>query len=359
MRNKLWLVYVAIASVATLGYFATGHVSYVINVIGLSSPVMIVVALRIWRPEKRLPWIMFSLGMFTFILGDVVSYNYDKFHSIAPALFPFDVDGLTPFPGWADGFYLAVYVFMVAGILLLIHARDPSRDRSSFVDALMLSLGIGVVSWVILISPQAYQQDVPLSVKLTSMAYAQLARGQQRLAVAAAEKALLNSNVVPVRFLAARVLAEAGAIAKARSLAAALVAELPAAPQAYGKIIEGEIALKSGDARSAIKVLSEANALVDTWLGRFDLGRAYFEARAFPQADSEFDQCIARRGEALSLLDEDPTYGYFPTVYYYQGRVREGLLNAGFAASYREYLKIRGASTEDPLLSEVRRRAGS
>ena len=171
MRNKLWLVYVAIASVATLGYFATGHVSYVINVIGLSSPVMIVVALRIWRPEKRLPWIMFSLGMFTFILGDVVSYNYDKFHSIAPALFPFDVDGLTPFPGWADGFYLAVYVFMVAGILLLIHARDPSRDRSSFVDALMLSLGIGVVSWVILISPQAYQQDVPLSVKLTSMAY--------------------------------------------------------------------------------------------------------------------------------------------------------------------------------------------
>jgi diguanylate cyclase (GGDEF)-like protein/PAS domain S-box-containing protein len=35
----------------------------------------------------------------------------------------------------------------------------------------MLSLGIGVVSWVILISPQAYQQDVPLSVKLTSMAY--------------------------------------------------------------------------------------------------------------------------------------------------------------------------------------------
>ena len=31
---------------------------------------------------------------------------------------------------------------------------------------------------------------------------------------------------------------------------------------------------------------------------------------------------------------------------------------AGFADSYREYLKIRGASTEDPLLPEVRRRAG-
>ena len=54
MRNRLWLIYGAIASVATLAYFVTGHVSYVINIIGLSSPVMIVVALRIWKPEKRL-----------------------------------------------------------------------------------------------------------------------------------------------------------------------------------------------------------------------------------------------------------------------------------------------------------------
>jgi diguanylate cyclase (GGDEF)-like protein/PAS domain S-box-containing protein len=171
MRNRLWFVYVAVAAVAMVGYFASGHISFLINVIGLSSPIMILVALRIWRPERRLPWIMFALGMFTFILGDVVSYNYDKFHAIAPSIFPFDADGLTPFPGWADAFYLAVYVFLIAGVLLLIHARDPNRDRASLVDALMLSIGVGTISWVILISPQAYAQDVPLSVKVTSMAY--------------------------------------------------------------------------------------------------------------------------------------------------------------------------------------------
>ena len=55
---------------------------------------------------------------------------------------------------------------------------------------------------------------------------------------------------------------------------------------------------------------------------------------------------------------EDPTFGYFPSVYYYQGRVREGM-QTGFAASYREYLKIRGQSKEDPLLPDVRRRAGN
>jgi len=62
----------------------------------------------------------------------------------------------------------------------------------------------------------------------------------------------------------------------------------------------------------------------------------------------------------LSLLvDEEPTYGYLPIVYYYQGLVRDGLKNPGSADSYREYLKIRGKSTEDPLLPEVRRRAGN
>jgi len=196
--------------------------------------------------------------------------------------------------------------------------------------------------------------------KLTSLAYTHLLMGRTGPAVAAAEKALLTSKNIAVQFLAARIFVEAGELAKARTMAEGLAAELPAEPQAYGKIIEGEIALKDGDARQAIKILSDANGILDTWFGHFDLGRAYLEAGGFAQADSEFDRCIGRRGEALSLLvDEEPTYGYFPTAYYYQGRVREGLKSERFAESYREYLNIRGKSTEDPLLPDVRKRAGS
>ena len=120
-----------------------------------------------------------------------------------------------------------------------------------------------------------------------------------------------------------------------------------------------KLARKDGDPRQAIKPLTDANTLFDTWMGHFDLGRAYLDAGAFLQADAEFDRCIKRRGEALALfLDEEPTFGYFPPVYYYQGRVREGLNNKGFADSYRAYLAIRGESKEDPLLPDVRRRAG-
>ncbi len=58
------------------------------------------------------------------------------------------------------------------------------------------------------------------------------------------------------------------------------------------------------------------------------------------------------------ILGDEPTYAYVPPVYYYQGRVREGLKSEGAAASYREYLNFRGNSTDDPLLPEIRKRAG-
>ncbi len=195
--------------------------------------------------------------------------------------------------------------------------------------------------------------------KFTALAYSQLLRGQKKDAAAAAEQALVNSNAAKIRFLAARVFVDSDAVVRARALAASLASELQAEPQAYAKIVEGNIALKGGDARQAAKSIADANAQFDTWIGHFDLGRAYLEAGAFTQADSEFDRCITRRGEALSLfLDEEPTYGYFPPVYYYQGRVREGLKNEGFAESYRVYLGIRGQSKEDPLVADVRRRTG-
>jgi hypothetical protein len=58
-------------------------------------------------------------------------------------------------------------------------------------------------------------------------------------------------------------------------------------------------------------------------------------------------------------MDEGPTYGYFPSAYYYLGRVREELKTASFAVAYREYLRIRGGSHEDPLVPEVQRRVGN
>jgi len=195
--------------------------------------------------------------------------------------------------------------------------------------------------------------------KFAALAYAQLLRGEDRGAIAAADQALANSQAAGIRFLAARILVEAGDTAKALPLAAGLAAELQAEPQAFAKIVEGNAALRGGDPRRAIVLLREANGLLDTWIGHFDLGRAYLGAGEPTYADAEFDRCFTRRGQALSLLlDEWPTYGYFPQVYYYQGRVREALNHSRFGESYGEYLSLREKAGEDPLLADVRRRAG-
>jgi len=138
-----------------------------------------------------------------------------------------------------------------------------------------------------------------------------------------------------------------------------LSSELSSEPQAYGKIINGRIALKRKNPTDAVRQITEANNVLDTWIGRFELGRAYLEAAAFPEADSQFDQCMRRRGEAIELfMDNVPTYAYLPLVYYYQARVQEGMKSEGAAELYKTYLSIRGQSSEDPLVPDVRHRLG-
>src|SRR5262249_44187442 len=130
------------------------------------------------------------------------------------------------------------------------------------------------------------------ATKYTTIGYAHLLAGRKREAIEAADTALTKDTSKEVRFLAARVFAEAGALDKAQALGAALSSELPLEPRALGKNIEGLVLLKSGKAGQAVDKLQEANKLIDTWFGHFDLGRAFLEADGLPQADSEFDRCI-------------------------------------------------------------------
>ncbi|HTS48239.1 MAG TPA: protein kinase [Bryobacteraceae bacterium] len=196
------------------------------------------------------------------------------------------------------------------------------------------------------------------STKYWMLAYVQGLRNQKAAALGAAKLALDNNTAFQTRLIAGQVYAAFGEAAKAQELATGLGNELQLEPQAYGKLIQGEIALKNGDGRGAIKLFTDANNLLDTWMGRFDLGRAYLEAGAFAEADSEFDRCIKRRGEAISLFVDLSTYGFFPSAYYYQGRALEGMKAAGYADSYKKYISIRGKAGEDPLLADAKKRAG-
>jgi tetratricopeptide (TPR) repeat protein len=191
--------------------------------------------------------------------------------------------------------------------------------------------------------------------KLLMVGYANQLLGQKAQAIAAADRAVTTGQSVKARFMAARTYVATGEIAKAQKLATALGSEIQTSSQAYSKLIFGEIALQQKSASQAIQFFTDAAKLSDMWIGRFDLGQAYLQAGAYIEADAEFDRCIKRRGEALELfMDDSPTYSYLPAVYYNQGKAREGLKSPGFADSFKTYLSIRGQSTEDPLVPELK-----
>jgi tetratricopeptide (TPR) repeat protein/predicted Ser/Thr protein kinase len=197
--------------------------------------------------------------------------------------------------------------------------------------------------------------------RAAALAYVEVARGNNKAAVAAAKRALDNSSAMKIRFLAGRVFAAAGQKDDALDLARKLAAETRAEPQAYGKLIEGEVALESGEVRPAIDSFTLANSILDTWIGHLDLGRAYLKAgNEFLKAETEFGKCNSRRGEAIELfLDDVPTYGYFPPVDYYRGLALEGLNSPEAAKYFRSYLDVRGKGDDHPMLREANRHAGA
>ena len=196
--------------------------------------------------------------------------------------------------------------------------------------------------------------------KYVMLAKIEAAQGKRAAAVADADKAVALSKIAPIEFLAADTYADAGELGKAEAMGTALSSSLSSESQAYGKIVAGLIARKKKNTNEAIRQMNAANNLLDTWIGRFELGQAYLEAGAFTEADAEFDRCLKRRGEAIELFDDNvPTYAYFPPVYYYEGRTREGMKSAGFAEFYKSYLGIRGQSPDDPLVVDIHRRLGN
>jgi serine/threonine protein kinase/Tfp pilus assembly protein PilF len=196
--------------------------------------------------------------------------------------------------------------------------------------------------------------------KLVVLGEAYLQAGQQAKAVAAVDRALGLSKQDAVLFWGARVYLAAGREPKALAIAQELGQRLEPEPQAFGKLIEGEVQLKRGKTREALALFADSRKLTDTWLARFDLGRAYLEAASFPEAYNELETCVKRRGEATALfLDEVPSYRIFPPVYYYLGRAQEGLKSPAAAESYKKFLALKKDGAGDPLVADARRRLGN
>ncbi|MDQ1537433.1 MAG: hypothetical protein QOE58_1826, partial [Actinomycetota bacterium] len=159
--SKLWIAYLIFAGVLTcLYYLVPAYKSPLWTTLGLSAVVATVAGVRRNRPRQPLAWYLLAAAELTFIAGDT-SYNVltEIMHQE------------NPFPSVADLFYLLTYVLIAAGIFLIIRARSSSRDIPSLIDAMIITTGLGLLSWVYLIVPNFTADGLTTLQRIVSVGY--------------------------------------------------------------------------------------------------------------------------------------------------------------------------------------------
>ncbi len=163
--GRQWGAYLLVGLVAIIGYFVVpghGHGTLVQGFIycAVSASAAVAVGYSVHRgwARPRLPWLLIGAAQVIYAVADCTFY------------FEYDVLGDTSFPALADIFYLATYPAYIAGLLTLIHHRVRRRDLATLVDAAIVAVVAGMLSWLYLIAPLTHT-DSPILATLTSTAY--------------------------------------------------------------------------------------------------------------------------------------------------------------------------------------------
>ena len=182
--------------------------------------------------------------------------------------------------------------------------------------------------------------------------------GKKDQAAKYADRAVQLSEQGYILFCAGEIYLHAGKDDKTRELQGKLGKLIESENQAYANLLRGASSLARDDAVNASNLFKEAQKHADSWLGRLYLGKAYLQAKAFAEAQAEFENCLKRRGEATSVFFNDlPSWSYFPQVYYYLGQAQEGIGSAAAKESFATFLKIKDkADAGDPMVSDARKR---
>ncbi|MGW2014836.1 aminotransferase class I/II-fold pyridoxal phosphate-dependent enzyme [Streptomyces sp. NPDC001927] len=159
---KSWtLVYVVVVTGLTAAYLTYPEWHTLLwALIGLGGVAAILTGVHLHKPARRWPWLVLAGANFTFVAGDT-AYN------LLESLF----DQTNPFPSVADALYLATYPLFAIGLFGFIRYRAASRDLAVALDALILTSGLALLSWVYLITPLAKSPDMTWIEKAISIAY--------------------------------------------------------------------------------------------------------------------------------------------------------------------------------------------
>jgi diguanylate cyclase (GGDEF)-like protein/PAS domain S-box-containing protein len=129
------------------------------GLVGLTGVAAIAAGVVINRPSRKTPWILLAAALACFAAGQVI-FLVAKLKGAS-----------LPFPSFADGLYLSTYPLYAAALLIFIWWRTPQRDRRSLIDALTLTAGLALLSWLYLILPYVHNPALSWLQKSVAIAY--------------------------------------------------------------------------------------------------------------------------------------------------------------------------------------------
>jgi diguanylate cyclase len=164
MLRQVWVRYLAavhvVGAICLLAPASVVTELLLARGIGLSAVVAVVVGVSRNRPALRLPWLLFAIGIGSFLTADVCAYLMEE------------VLGLDlPFPSFADGFSLAMYPLLMAGMVLLTRQLLGARDWASVLDAAIISTGMLVLSWVLVMDTYAIDAGAATTARVIALAF--------------------------------------------------------------------------------------------------------------------------------------------------------------------------------------------
>jgi diguanylate cyclase (GGDEF)-like protein/PAS domain S-box-containing protein len=163
LRGNLWWIYLSVGGCVAALYMTVAPLKGsgpMLNLLGLSGVLAVVAGMRIHRPHHRSAWRWFAAGLALFWAGDVYADSYPRLTGVR-----------VPFPSAADAMHLFIYPVLMVGLLILVRSRNRSADGPGLIDALIMSVGLGLVLLVVLIAPYLRDHSLSLAPKLVSIAY--------------------------------------------------------------------------------------------------------------------------------------------------------------------------------------------
>jgi signal transduction histidine kinase len=162
LRSPAFYAAAGLAAIAAFVAFAGGVAGAVLfESIAASAVVAVLVGARLRRPRQRAPWLLVAGGLGAWVAGEATWDVYEL------GL------GRDPFPSPADFFYLSGYPLLAAGIFLLVRRGRGSRAQAhaTLLDAVIVTVAAGVVSWIFLVDPQASDPTMTVLERQLSAAY--------------------------------------------------------------------------------------------------------------------------------------------------------------------------------------------